>query len=101
MSPFLRLLENEIQVCALLFLAIVYIFRILWIMRFQPARERTLPAGSQGRGIAYSLLSVSLPMSMEAARKKPGFYAQFVILHLGVAAAVAATFIILSPVSPG
>ena len=94
MSPFLRLLENEVQIIALLFLATIYVFRILWILRFEPTRERTRPAGREREGIAYSLLNISMPWSMEATRKKPGFYIQFVIFHLGVTAAIAATFII-------
>jgi nitrate reductase gamma subunit len=94
MSPFLRLLENEIQLGALLFLVAVYVLRVLWIIRFRPVRERTRPAGSESSGIAYSLLSVAMPWSMESERKNRGFYLQFVIFHLGVAAAIAATFII-------
>jgi hypothetical protein len=94
MSPFLHRLENEVQIVALLFMAIVYVFRILWILRFRPVRERTRPAGSEREGITYSLLNVAMPWSMEVVRKKPGFYVQFVLFHLGVAAAIAATFII-------
>ena len=94
MSPFLHLLENEVQVIALLFLATVYIFRILWILRFVPTPERTQPAGREREGVAYSLLNIAMPWSMAATRRKPGFYIQFVIFHLGVAAAIAATFII-------
>ncbi|OGD25024.1 MAG: hypothetical protein A2Y69_03520 [Candidatus Aminicenantes bacterium RBG_13_59_9] len=99
MSPFLRLLENEVQIVALLFLGIVYVFRILWILRFRPLRERTRPAGNERKGITYSLLNIAMPWSMEVVRKKPGFYVQFVLFHLGVAAAIAATFII--PYGPG
>lgn len=94
MSPFLHLFENEVQVIALFFLATVYVFRILWILRFAPTRERTRPAGREGRGIAYSLLAISMPRSMEATRRRPAFYVQFIIFHLGVAFAIAATFII-------
>jgi nitrate reductase gamma subunit len=99
MSPLLRVLENEVQPAALLFLVIVYIFRVIWILRFEPTRERTQPAGSEREGITYSLLNISMPWSMEVVRKKPGFYIQFVIFHLGVTAAIAATFII--PYRPG
>jgi len=94
MSPFLHVLENGVQIAALLFLAIVYVFRVLWILRFEPTRERTQPAGGVRAGIVYSLLNISMPWSMEAMRKKPGFYVQFVIFHLGVTAAIAAAFII-------
>jgi len=94
MSPFLRFLENEVQIIALLFMVIVYVFRVLWILRFRSTQERTWAAGGEREGIAYSLLNISMPWSMEALRKKPGFYIQFVIFHIGVAAAIAATFII-------
>jgi nitrate reductase gamma subunit len=99
MSPLLRLLENEVQIIALLFMVMVYFFRILWILRFQPTWERTRAAGREKEGIAYSLLNIAMPWSMESVRRKPGFYIQFVIFHLGVAAAIAATFII--PYRPG
>jgi hypothetical protein len=94
MSNFLRILENEIQVALLIFMGTVYLLRLFWIFRFKPNRERTAPAGSEKAGIAYSLMNVAMPWAMESARKKPGFYIQFVIFHLGVAAAISATFII-------
>lgn len=94
MSPLLRLLENEVQIIALIFLATVYIFRILWVLRFATTRERTRPAGRERGAVAYSLLNISMPWSMESTRRKPGLYIQFVIFHLGVSAAIAATFII-------
>jgi nitrate reductase gamma subunit len=94
MSNFLRILENEVQITALIFMGTVYVFRIVWIFRFKPSRERTTPAGSKKAGITYSLMNITMPWAMESARKKPTFYAQFVIFHLGVAAAITATFII-------
>ena len=39
-------------------------------------------------------MNVAMPWAMESTRKRPGFYAQFVVFHLGVAAAIAGTFII-------
>jgi hypothetical protein len=94
MSNFLRIMENEVQVAALVFLAAVYVFKIFWIFRFKPARERTSPVGSKKAGITYSMMNIAMPWAMESVRKKPSFYAQFVIFHLGVAAAISATFII-------
>jgi nitrate reductase gamma subunit len=44
-------------------------------------------------------MNVARPWAMESTRKRPGFYAQFVVFHLGVTAAIAATFII--PYAPG
>jgi nitrate reductase gamma subunit len=93
-SATLKFLENEVQIAALLFMAVVYSVRLVWILRFKFRRERTFPAGSEAAGIGYSLMNVAMPWAMESTRKKPWFYLQFVIFHLGVAAAITATFII-------
>lgn len=94
MSEFLRFLENEVQVAALLFFVIVYLFRLRWLFKFRSRKERTFPVGKAGRGIAYSLINVARPWAMESTRKNPGFYIQFVIFHIGVTAAIGASFII-------
>jgi nitrate reductase gamma subunit len=98
-SATLKFLENEVQIAALLFMAVVYAIRLLWIFRFKFRRERTFPAGSETAGIGFSLMNVAMPWAMESTRKRPWFYLQFVIFHLGVAAAITATFII--PYKPG
>ncbi|MCK7476899.1 MAG: hypothetical protein M0C28_04690 [Candidatus Moduliflexus flocculans] len=99
MSDFLKILENEVQIAALSFMAIVYILRLAWIFRFRTRRDRTFAAGRGSVGAGYSLLSIAMPRAMESTRKRPGFYAQFVVFHIGVAAAIAGTLII--PYAPG
>lgn len=99
MSNFLKVLENEVQLAALAFLALVYLIRLAWIFRFKARRDRTLAAGNERAGAAFSLMNIAMPKAMESTRKRPGFYAQFVVFHLGVAAAIAGTFII--PYAPG
>jgi nitrate reductase gamma subunit len=99
MSDLLRLLENEVQIAALVFLALVYIARLAWLFRFKVRRDRTFAAGREAAGAGYSLMNIAMPWAMESTRKKPGFYAQFVAFHLGVTAAIAGTFII--PYAPG
>jgi len=94
MSDMLRLIENEVQLAALAFLGLVYIVRLIWIFRFASRKERTFAAGSQGAGIRRSLANIAMPWAMESTRKDPWLYAQFVVFHQGVAAAIAATFII-------
>jgi hypothetical protein len=94
MSDFLRILENEVQIVALAFLAAVYALRVVWLFRFRNRKDRTFPAGRGSAGVGYSVMSVALPGAMESTRRRPGFYTQFVIFHLGVAAAIAGTFII-------
>ncbi len=94
MSDFLYILQNEVQIIALSFLGIVYVIRVIWLFRFQSQRERTYPAGSENSGILLSMMTIAMPWAMESIRKKPGFYVQFVIFHVGVIAAITATFII-------
>ncbi|MFC2165580.1 hypothetical protein ACFLT2_11365 [Acidobacteriota bacterium] len=94
MSEFLRILENEVQLVCLAFLLIVYIIRIFWLFRFSSMKERTYPAGNSASGIVYSMMNIAMPWAMESVRKKPGFYVQFVIFHVGVVFAIGATFII-------
>ena len=99
MSSVLRILENEVQIAALLFLALVYSVRLIWLFHFKTRKDRTLAAGSDRAGAGYSLLSVAMPWAMESTRKRPGFYAQFVVFHVGVVAAIAGTLIV--PYAPG
>jgi nitrate reductase gamma subunit len=94
MSDLLKFVENEVQIAALLFLAVVYAVRLIWIFRFRSRKERTFAAGSEARGIGFSLMNVAMPWAMDSTRKRPGSYAQFVVFHLGVVAGIASTFII-------
>ena len=99
MSEFLKFLEDEVQIFALSFLVLVYILRLVWLYRFKSSREKTYAAGNPGAGILYSLANIAMPWAMESTRQRPGFYIQFALFHLGVAAAIAASFII--PYWPG
>lgn len=98
MSPFLRLLENQVQIAALSFMALVYLTRVGWILSFRVRRDMTFAAGSGFLGGAISLLNIARPWAMESTRKKFGFYLQFVVFHIGVAFAIALSFVI--PYSP-
>ena len=94
MSEFLLLLENDVQLVTLSLFVAIYVIRLIWLFRFQSQKERTFPVGNASKGIAYSMFNVAMPWAMESTRKKPIFYGQFVIFHLGVTAAITATFII-------
>jgi hypothetical protein len=94
MSPFLRVLENEVQIAALTFLGVVYVAKLVWLFRFPSRRERTFRAGSEGAGVALAMAGVFTPWRMESTRSKPLFYAQFALFHLGVAAAILLSFLI-------
>jgi nitrate reductase gamma subunit len=94
MSRTLSILENDVQIIALLFMASVYCLRLIWLFRFRSAPERTYPAGSAAAGVGWSMLNVAMPWAMESTRRKPFFYVQFVIFHIGVVLAVTATVVI-------
>ena len=94
MSEFLRILENEVQIIALSFMGIVYIIRLAWMFHFKAGQEITMPVGDAKTGVAYSMMNVVMPWSMESARRNWSFYVQFVIFHLGVILGITATFII-------
>jgi len=104
MSDVLHFSEHTLQEVALGFMALVYVMRITWFLRrFKAGAERQAPTGSlsttKARGILYSWANIAMPWAMESTRTKPLMYAQFVVFHLGVTAAIALSFII--PYAPG
>lgn len=102
MSQFLHFAEHRLQEGALLLMAIVYALRIRWILSFKAGKERQPATGvgtSRRKGILYSWAIVGMPWAMESTRKHGFLYAQFVVFHLGVVAAIALSFVI--PYGPG
>ncbi|MFB3853145.1 MAG: hypothetical protein ACE148_04895 [Vicinamibacterales bacterium] len=98
MSDLLYFSEHRLQEVALAVMALVYVLRLAWLFRFRGARDRqpttARPGTGPGIGAAYSLANIAMPWAMESTRRHAGFYAQFVALHVGVAAAIALSFII-------
>lgn len=102
-SPLLQFAENQLQIIALLFMAVVYALKIRWIFRFPEGKDRQAPGGKGAIGAATgaktSLLAIAMPWTMASTRNHGLLYAQFVIFHLGVAASIAMSFLI--PYAPG
>lgn len=96
MSEMLHYTEHTLQEVALLIMASVYTLRIAWLLRFKAGRDRQAPTGrsSKTKGIIYSWMNIAMPWSMESTRTKLSLYAQFVLFHLGVVAAIGLSFII-------
>ena len=96
--PLLQFAENELQLIALLFMAIVYALKIRWILKFPAGADKQPPGNlvaSDGRkGAKRSLLSIAMPWAMGSTRQHPFLYLQFVIFHLGVAASIGMSFAI-------
>jgi len=98
MSDLLHFSEHLLQEVALGFMALVYITRLIWLLRFTAGKERQASTGlgdtTPRKGILYSLAYVAMPWSMESTRKDLFMYLQFVIFHLGVVAAIGLSFVI-------
>lgn len=97
-SPLLGFAEDQLQIFALLFMAVVYAVKIGWILKFPAGRDRQPttagPHTNARQGAWHSLASIALPWEMASTRQHPWFYAQFVIFHLGVAVSIAMSFLI-------
>ncbi len=98
MSALLHVAEHRVQEVALAVMAIVYTARLVWLFRFRRGRDRQpSTAGTRtgaARGALYSMAAIAMPWSMESTRTHPGFYVQFVLFHLAVAANIALSFVI-------
>ena len=103
MADFLHFAEHRLQEIALVLMAAVYTTRLIWFFRFKQGRDRQPQTGdistTPKRGSMYSLGIIAMPWAMESSRTKPLLYAQFVIFHLGVVAAIGMSFLI--PYLPG
>ena len=94
MNEFLGIIQHELHLAGLAFMGIAYILRIIWLLNFNTARERTLPAGQPAGAVANSLLAVAKPWTREGSSRNPAFYIQFIFFHLGAAAAISLTYFI-------
>ncbi len=102
-SPLLHFAEDKLQIIALSFMAIVYIFKIRWILSFNAGKERQAPTGDPSttarKGAIYSLFNIFMPWSMSSTRQHPLFYLQFAIFHVAVATSI--TMSLVLPYLPG
>ena len=91
-------LAHTLHDVALGVMALVYTIRLFWVLKFKAGQERQARTGrldtSRVKGAAYSLANIFMPWAMESTRKRPLFYLQFVIFHLGVVAAISLSGII-------
>ena len=103
MSDLLYFSERTLQEVCLGIMALTYVLRIIWFLKHKPGKERQAPTGAMDttprKGILYSWANILMPWAMESTRTKKFLYAQFVVFHLGVIAAIALSFII--PYGPG
>ena len=103
MSELLHFSEHTLQEVALGFMGLVYVIRVIWLLRFKAGGERQAPTGPAGttpaKGVVYSWAAIAMPWAMESLRTKLFLYSQFVVFHVGVATAITLSFVI--PYGPG
>lgn len=102
-SAFLRFAEDQLQIIALTFMAVVYVLKVRWILKYNAGKERQAPTGrpdtDSRKGAVYSLFNIAMPWAMSSTRQHPLFWLQFATFHTGVAVSIAMSFII--PYAPG
>jgi hypothetical protein len=102
MSESLRFVSDELQLMAMGFMAMVYILRIRWLLKYKASRDRQAPSENKDtssfKGIVYSWANIAMPWSMESTRRMFFFYIQFIVFHLAAAANI--TMSIVIPYAP-
>ncbi len=89
----LKILENEVQIGALIAMGVMYAIRIFWLMSLPADRELARPKNSPTGGIILSFGSVLTPWFVTGTRKQLMIYAEFAFFHIAVAMAIAFSFI--------
>ena len=96
-SEFLHFAEDKLQIIALTFMAVIYVFKIRWILSFKAGKERQAATGdpetTAKKGAVYSLFNIFMPWSMSSTRQHPLFYLQFGVFHVAVASTIAMSLI--------
>ncbi|MBU1626332.1 hypothetical protein KKB18_03105 [bacterium] len=102
-SHLLHFAEDKLQIIALTFMALIYFFKIRWILSFKASKDRQAGTGDPTtdgpRGAKYSLFNIFMPWAMSSTRQHFLFYLQFGIFHVGVALSIGMSVII--PYFPG
>jgi len=89
-----RLVMDELQIAALAFMALVYAYKVYWILKRKPVKERTPSRGDEGRAIRYAYMTIAMPWEVESQRRSPLRWIEFAMFHVGVAVAIGATFVL-------
>ncbi len=93
-DPVLNFVKFDLQIVALSWLALAYLFKVYQILHRPWPREAAPLKGSQGIGVIYSYSWLFFPWSMESTRRHPWRWVEFAVYHAGAGAAILATFTI-------
>lgn len=92
-SPFTSVLMDQAQLLALAFMAVVYVLKINWLMKFRATVERTPPRGNPASGVRYAMATLAMPWELPSTRVHWIRWVEFAVFHVGVAAAIGLTFV--------
>jgi nitrate reductase gamma subunit len=93
LSPLTRALMDQVQLVALAFMAVVYVLKVRWLLRFRAPAERTPARGSEARGVRYAMATLAMPWELPSTRVHWLRWVEFAVFHVGVAAAIGLTFV--------
>jgi nitrate reductase gamma subunit len=93
LSPFTHLLMDQVQIVALLFMAVMYTFKVRWLLSYPAGKERTPPRGDHDKAIRYAYMTLAMPWELESTRKQWPRYIEFILFHIGAAICILVTFI--------
>jgi len=93
-DPLRQFVLYELQTIALTILVVLYAIKIWKLMKLPVPAELPPARGSLPRAVATSYASPFLPWSMGSTRKNLGHWVAFILYHLGILTAIAATFTI-------
>jgi len=79
---------------ALVFLTLVYVYKLYALTRFRLIKEISVPKGDPGKGAMSSLTVNARPWAMESSRNIVDNWLEFVIFHVGIATAIIVSFVI-------
>jgi nitrate reductase gamma subunit len=85
---------ERLHLYSLAFMLVVYVIRILWIMRFRLVTDRARPNGSGAAGAAAAMTTLFRPWSMESTRRGFLQWVEFAVFHVGVAVMIGMSFVI-------
>jgi nitrate reductase gamma subunit len=92
-EPLVSFLENEVQILALTIFGALYVVKLVKLLRLPVSRELTPARAPKTHAVMLAFGSLFMPWCVESTRRHWVMYTEFALFHLGIACAIAATFI--------
>ncbi len=93
-DSFLQFVKFDLQIVALSWLGLAYVYKIVQLLRLPWPREVAPERGSEETGVKVSFGRLFQPGAMSSTSEHPWRWLEFGVYHLGALAAITATFTI-------